>query len=274
MNQADKSDQLCPEMNPVTGLDHTVMPKITELPKVPTSTLLAGNSFMYYNNGVVQWLQGMIAADGVTRMSVSMVTIAYAGLDWHDIKSYLRPNAINGYTTTNDGTNRVIFREGNGPVFDAVVLQDNSQGPVHPVLKQFTAKYAKLHGDTVREAGAMPLLMITWGYPDRPEMTRELADETIRAANDADLMTVPVGLAFAEARKGMPDLRLIIADKRHPSIAGTYLETCVLYATLLKKSPEGIAWYGLGELTVTPEVALYLQKTAWKTVTAFFGWKA
>ena len=81
-----------------------------------------------------------------------------------------------------------------------------------------------------------------------------------------------MGLAFAEALKERPDTKLIIADKRHPSIAGTYLETCVLYATLLKKSPEGIAWYGLGELQVPPEQAKFLQKVAWKTVKSFFGW--
>ena len=116
------------------------------------------------------------------------------------------------------------------------------------------------------------MLMLTWAFTDRPEMTRQLADSTIEVANENNLMVVPVGLAFAEALKERPDTKLIIADKRHPSIAGTYLETCVLYATLLKKSPEGIAWYGLGELQVPPEQAKFLQKVAWKTVKSFFGW--
>lgn len=260
------------EMNPKTGLDHSVMPKVTNLAKQPSSVLLAGNSFMYYNNGVVQWLQGMVAADKVSKLGVGMVTIAYAGIDWHDMKSYLRPDAINSYTTLNDGSNRLVFRKDMGPVFDAVVMQDNSQGPVHPELKKFLKKYAAKHSKDIREAGATPMLMLTWAFTDRPEMTRQLADSTIEVANENNLMVVPVGLAFAEALKERPDTKLIIADKRHPSIAGTYLETCVLYATLLKKSPEGIAWYGLGELQVPPEQAKFLQKVAWKTVKSFFGW--
>ncbi len=261
------------EMNPQTGLDHSVLPKVTNLPHIPNSTLLVGNSFMYYNNGVIQWLQGMIAADGQSKMSVSMVTIGYAGLDWHDVKSYLRPGAIDSFTTTNDGTNKLIFKEQKEPIFDAVVLQDNSQGPIHPELSKLLEKYAKKHGDDIKATGATPLLMITWAFPGRPEMTKALADATIKVANDNDMMPVPVGLAFAKALEGKPDMKLILADNRHPSIAGTYLETCVLYATLLKKSPEGIKWYGLGDLQVSPEDAAYLQKVAWDTVSSFFGWK-
>ncbi len=260
------------DMNPVTQLDHSVMPKVTSLTKTPTSTLLAGNSFMYYNNGIVQWVQGLVAA-GKDKISASMVTIAYSGLDWHPMEAYLRPNAINSYTTLNDGSNKLLFRQDKGPVFDAVVMQDNSQGPIHPELSKFTAKYAKAHAETIRKAGAQPLIMLTWAFPGKPEMTRQLADATIKVANDNDIMVVPVGLAFAEALKGKPDTKLIIADNRHPSVAGTYLEACVLYATLLKKSPEGLPWYGLGELQLPKDEAQYLQKTAWETVTAFFGWK-
>ena len=260
------------DMNPKTGLDHSVMPKVTSLKSIPKSTLLVGNSFLYYNNGVVQWLQGMIAAEGKSKMDVSMVTIAYAGLDWHDVASYMRTGGINSYTMTNDGTNKVIFRDTTKTPFDAVLMEDNSQGPVHPELKKFMAKSVKQHASSVRKAGATPLLMMTWAYTGKPEMTRPLADETIRIANENDMMVVPVGLAFAKALEGKPDLKLIVADKRHPAIAGTYLETCVFYASLLKKSPEGINWYGLGELQVTPETGKYLQKVAWDTVKAFYGW--
>ncbi len=270
--EACRGNEPCGSRNPVTGLDHTIMPKVTSLPKIPTSVLLVGNSFMYYNNGVVQWLEGMIEADRTSSLRVSMVTIAYAGLDWHDVKSYLRPEAINSYTTMNDGSNRLLFLDKEGPTFDAVLMADNSQGPVHPELKKRFAKYAKIHSDDVRKVGASPMLMMTWAYVGKPEMTRELADETIKVGNDNGMMVVPVGLAFAKALESRPDLRLNLADNRHPSIAGTYLETCVFYAALLRKSPEGIPWFGLGELLVSPDDGAFLQKTAWDTVKAFYGW--
>lgn len=247
-----------------------VSPRVRALEHEVHSVLLAGNSFMYYNNGIVQWLQGLIAASDLTSPSVSMVTIAYGGLDWHDMASYLRPNAINSYTVLNDGTNRLAFREDDGPVFDAVVMQDNSQGPIHPELSKKFREYAKKHAETIRAAGAQPLLMLTWAFTGRPEMTEQLARATIEVANDNGIMVVPVGLAFAEALRGRPDLSLIIADNRHPSVAGTYLEACVLYATLLNRSPVGIPWYGLGELTLSETDARYLQTVAWHTVNHFF----
>ncbi len=260
-------------LNPVTGLDHTVMPKITELPKIPESVLLVGNSFMYYNNGIVQWLEGMRDADGKSLPLFSMVTIAYGGIDWHDINSYFRPNGINSYTVANDGSNKLIFNEPKEPLFDAVILQDNSQGPIHAELKILLTKAVRQNSKILREKGVSPLILLTWAYPDRPAMTRALADSTIRIANDNDMMVVPVGLAFAKALQERPGLKLIIADKRHPSVAGTYLEVCVIYATLLKESPEGIKWDGLGELQVSDEDAAFLQKVAWETVSSFFGWK-
>ncbi len=251
--------------------NYSVKPKIRKLPGELRSVLLAGNSFMYYNNGIVQWLQGMIAASELTKPSVSMVTIAYGGLDWHDMGSYLKPGAINSYTVLNDGTNRLKFRTDDGPVFDAVVMQDNSQGPIHPELSKRFREYAKKHAATIRENGATPLLMLTWAFTGKPEMTQQLADATITVANENDIMVVPVGLAFAKALEKRPDLKLVIADNRHPSIAGTYLEACVLYAVLLNRTPVGIPWYGLGELTLTPEDATFLQQVAWETVSEFFA---
>lgn len=274
VSMAFSAATMAAEMNKVTHLDHTLMPAVVKMQKLPSSVLLAGNSFMYYNNGVVQWAQGLIDATPELKgkMSLSMVTIAYSGIDWHDMKSYFRPNAINSYTTLNDGSNKLLFRSAKGPVFDAVVMQDNSQGPTHPELRKFFAKYAKEHSDTIRSNGAVPLVMMTWGYADRPEMTRQLADATIKVANENKIMVVPVGLAFAEAKKGNPDIKLIIKDNRHPSVLGTYLEACVLYSTLTQRSPEGLKWYSVGELSVDPATALYLQKVAWTTTKNFFGW--
>ena len=149
-------------------------------------------------------------------------------------------------------------------------MQDNSQGPIHPELSKKFREYAKKHAETIRATGAQPLLMLTWAFTGRPEMTEQLARATIEVANDNGIMVVPVGLAFAEALRERPDLSLIIADNRHPSVAGTYLEACVLYATLLNRSPVGIPWYGLGELTLSETDARYLQEVAWHTVHHFF----
>ena len=247
-------------------------PLVTHLEKTPKSVLLVGTSFMYYNNGVGSYAR-QISVDQKEPMTFTMATIGGAGLDWHLVKSYLRPNGLRSYSTANDGSNRLKFREfPDGKIFDAVVLQENSQGPIHPELAPRFRKYAAIHCRDIREVGSEPLIMMTWAYADRPEMTEQLANATIAVANENRAMVVPVGLAFANALKGRPELKLTVADNRHPTPAGTYLEGCVLFATLSGKSPVGAKCSGVGEARVTKADARYLQEVAWQTVKDFFGW--
>ena len=165
----------------------------------------------------------------------------------------------------------VFHKYEDGKVFDAVVLQDNSQGPVHPELRKFFEKYAAIHSKDIRATGAEPLFMMTWAYKDKPEMTKALADATTTVANANHAMVVPVGLAFARALRERPDLGMTVADNRHPTAAGSYLEGAVLFATLTKTSPEGAKFNGGKPLS--DKDAAFLQRVAWETVTEFFGWK-
>ncbi len=257
----------------VCAQDYTIKPTVTELKNIPQKVLLVGNSFMYYNCGVNGVTSGLAKATG-EKLSATMVTIGGAGLDWHLVKSYLRPNGLASYSTTSDGSNKLIFHEyPDGKIFDAVVMQDNSQGPIHSELSKFFVKYAKIHSDDIRATGAEPLIMMTWAYTGHPEMTQQLADATTKVANENGDMVVPVGLAFANALKQKPDLRLVVADNRHPTAAGTYLEGCVLYATLLHKSPEGADFQGGCEKPLSKDDTAFLQKVAWDTVKEYFGWK-
>lgn len=253
--------------------DYNIKPEVTALQAQPKTVLLVGNSFMYYNCGVNGYLGGIARAKGV-KLATTMATIGGAGLDWHDVASYLRPNGLRSYSTLNDGSNKLVFHNyPGGKVFDAVVLQDNSQGPIHPELSKFFVKYAKIHSETIRKTGAEPLFMATWAYKGRPEMTAQLMDATTKEANANKAMVVPVGLAFAKSLAGRPDLTMTIADNRHPTAAGTYLEAAVLFATLTKTSPEGADFVGACEKPLAKADAAWLQKVAWETVTEYFGWK-
>ena len=61
--------------------------------------------------------------------------------------------------------------------------------------------------------------------------------------------------------KARPELNLYIADKRHPSLAGTYLAACTVLASLYKTNPEGNPYTaGLDAAT-----AKFLQGIAWQT---------
>jgi hypothetical protein len=70
----------------------------------------------------------------------------------------------------------------------------------------------------------------------------------------------------ARAISKAPELELYQTDKRHPSVAGTYLAACTTFAALYGKSPVGVRFdAGLGA-----ERAAMLQQTAWETVQDYF----
>lgn len=255
------------------GNDYTIKPLVTELKNPVKNILLVGNSFMYFNCGVNPMLVGIAASKGI-KLVLTLVGISGSSLYWHDVKSYLRPNGLRSYAFSSDGKNTLQFiNYPNGKIFDAVVLEDSSQGPIHPELNKLFAQSVARHGADVRATGAEPMLMMTWAYKGRPEMTRQLADAITKEANKNRMPVAPCGLAFARALREMPQLELIRTDNRHPTVAGTYLEACVFFASLLKQTPEGSGFFGkYDDMSVDPETGAGLQRTAWETVCDFNGW--
>jgi len=242
-------------------------PKVTELGTAPKSFLFVGNSFFYYNNSMHGvFLNFVRAADkaNAAQYRGTSATISGSGLNWHDMDAYLRPGGgMASYSFVGD--NEVVFNTFDKP-FDAVIMNDCSQCPVHPKLSGLFHEYVKKHGDTAKQRGAVPVLFMTWAYADKPEMTQQLAEQYVKAGNDNGMLVIPAGLAFAKALTKRPDLVLYAADKRHPSPAGTYLGAATIYASLFRKSPEGSPVPMPG---VDAETAKLLQAVAWETVQEF-----
>jgi hypothetical protein len=245
----------------------TTRPKVQRLAlERPASAVYIGNSFFYYNNG----LQGHVgrllaAADPQYRFRSTLVTISGSGFDWHDVDSYFRPNAVGAYSF--DARNNIVFNKPGERLFDLAIMMDCSQCPVHPQLKEVFRTYAKKHSESVRKHGAVPVFFMSWAYADKPEMTAPLAEEYTRAGNEHDALVIPAGLAFARSVKQRPSLNLYVSDLRHPSLAGTYLAACTVYASIFRRSPVGLTYTaGLDAPT-----ARYLQDVAWTTVREYFG---
>lgn len=232
----------------------------------PASVIYIGNSFFYYNNSMHGHITRMVT-EGMQghKYRSSSVTISGSGLDWHDVASYFRPEGIGKYSFVGD--NEVVFNPPGGKLFEVAVMMDCSQCPVHPTLSKVFTEYTKKHSDTVRKHGAMPVFFMSWAYQDKPDMTQPLAEAYTKAGNDHGALVIPAGLAFARSIAQKPDLNLYVADKRHPSLAGTYLAAATTYATLFAKSPVGLKYdAGLGA-----DIAAHLQKVAQDTVQEYLA---
>ena len=233
-------------------------------PGEPASILYIGNSFFYFNNGMDGHVTRLNASnEAAKKLRSSSITISGSSLQWHDVESYFRPSAVGAFSF--DPDNNVVFNK-TDKLFEVAVMMDCSQCPIHPTLKAQFAEYARKDADIARKHGARPVLFMSWAYENKPEMTTELADAYTQAGNDNDALVIPAGLAFARVVKEHPEIKLYIADKRHPTLAGTYLAASTTYASLFGRSPVGLKYTaGLDEKTAT-----VLQEAAWATVQDYY----
>jgi hypothetical protein len=200
--------------------------------------LFIGNSFTDFNGGMDQALKGLDP-------SIAAGRIAPGG--------YTLENHWNG----GEALNAIHSRKWN-----YVVLQDQSQAPVtNPA--EFLA-YAGKFGNEIKAAGAVPILFMTWQRPDSIQYgvtTQNLANAYYSAGNRYGIKVAPVGLAFAQALWERPALQLYVEDG-HPTIEGTYLASCVFYATLFAKTPVGLSYAPSG---LSSDERDFLQKVAAET---------
>jgi len=239
-------------------------PKQTDIGGEVGSVLYVGNSFLSFNNGIGWHVSRLHAsANPAKRLRATSVAITGGGLDWHDVESYFRPEALGSYSF--DEANNIVFNDLERP-FDVVLMMDCSQCPIHPQLKATFRASANRHSETVRKHGAKPAFLMTWAYQDRPQMTAELAEAYTSVGNDNDALVIPVGLAFAAALERKPGLRLHMDDKSHPTLAGTYLAACTVYAVMFRRSPTG-----LGHVSdLDAATAHFLQSVAAETVEGYY----
>lgn len=258
---------VCAAIAPATASAQT-KPKITTLgPDFPKTEIFIGNSFFYYNNSMHSHVLGLErVADPARKQDyrATSVTISGSGFDWHDVASYFRPNAIGNYSF--DEQNNVVFNKLD-KLFDVAILMDCSQCPIHPKLKSVFTEFAKTGAGTARAHGAQPVFFMSWAYADKPEMTAELAEAYTVAGNDNNALVIPAGLAFARAISKQPELNLYAPDKRHPSLAGTYLASCVVFTALTGRSPVGNT-YTAG---IDGPTTAFLQNIAWETAQDYWG---
>jgi hypothetical protein len=152
---------------------------------------------------------------------------------------------------------------------NVVVMQEQSQIPAAPELvaaKMLPA--ATGLADLTRRAGAEALFLETWarrdGWPEVGIATYDemqtLIDASYTEVADATRADVaPAGQAWAGALSNPKLPSLWQDDGSHPTVAGTYLAACVLFAKIFDRSPVGLSYHD----GVSREAAAGLQAAAW-----------
>lgn len=227
----------------------------------PKRLLLIGNSYLYYGDSLHNFLRRMVIADHPEinkSLQYKSATIGGASLDHHNIDWLTKPGQI-----------------GVKEPFELVILQGHSAAAIQDKQGETHAKAAKQAAALIAERGGKVALYMPHSYvaPHKqaaPENVQKNRDYYVKLGNELNALVIPVGLAFAEAYKRDPALKLHKAyDGSHPSRAGTYLAAATVYAALYNRSPVGNKFDAFDE--VDSKTRLLLQQVAWDTVKQFYG---
>jgi hypothetical protein len=236
---------------------------IVKAPQVdtPTRVLFVGNSYLYYSDSLHNHVRRMvIAADPSLekQMKYKSATIGGASLAQHDIDYLTKPGQI-----------------GVKEPFQLVILQGGSAEPLsEPRRAKFRETVIEFN-KVITEHGGKTALYLTHAYVKphknaKPENIRLTEDLYVSVGNEIGALVIPVGLAFEEAYRRRPDMGLQQAyDGSHPTLIGTYLAACTVYASIYGKSPVGNSYDYFGK--IDKDTAEFLQQVAADTVKKFYA---
>jgi hypothetical protein len=75
-------------------------------------------------------------------------------------------------------------------------------------------------------------------------MQNQLRNRYLQMGFDNDAIVAPCGEAWRDVIAASPAFDLYMADESHPSLHGSYLNACVFYASIFRRSPVGLTYYG------------------------------
>jgi len=227
----------------------------------PKRVLFVGNSYFYYSGSVHFYTRRIaLAADPVWAkpFQYKAATIAGSPLAHHGIEHLTEPGKL-----------------GVKEPWDVVMLAGESTDALSDATRAEFRRTVIEFNEVIRKRGARTALYMTQAHvkPSRsagPDMMRKTEEMYVSVGNEIGALVIPAGLAFEEAYRRRPDIKLHQDyDGSHPTELGVYLAASTVYATLYGKSPVGNAYDYYGK--VSKEDAAFLQGVAEDTVRKFFG---
>jgi len=221
-------------------------------PRKGLNILFVGNS---YTQGIRRYFTGLANA-GRTDATIEWITQG-------------------GFTISEHAGEQKVIDAVESGEYSIVVLQDQSQAPTLPDYKEKHLPAIKKLNDIIAKVGAETVLYMTWGWKNGDvenseifpndnydKMQKRLIDGYNNLGSELNATVAPIGIAWS---KLVDEFELYREDESHPSSAGGYLASCVLYNTIFRASPTSITYKG----DVKEEVAETVRETAASTVAEY-----
>ena len=216
----------------------------------PKNILFVGNSYLYYNNSVHNYVEPMLREFYGSEIETKLSAIGGSKLYHHNIDHLLNPENLN----LDQQIDVLIMQGGSTEVISAT-----NQKKFVQTVKEYSTKAQKL--------GVKTALYMTHAFTEadsrfEPNLIRKIAQTYFAAGKESNSIVIPVGLAYEIAYKERGNIKLHHVDGTHPSQLGTYLGAATVFATITGKSPEGLVFDYYG--AINEEDKIFLQQTAWK----------
>lgn len=171
-------------------------------------------------------------------------------------------NTPGGYTLEDHWNSLTTQYKINQQTWDYVVLQAQSQEPA--LDSAFVTNWVLPYADALdsiihlNDSCTQTVFYMTWGRkngdaqycPTHPPvctyqgMQDQLRNRYLQMGYDNGAMVAPCGEAWRDVIAASPAFDLYMADESHPSLHGSYLNACVFYASIFRRSPVGLSYYG------------------------------
>jgi len=148
-------------------------------------------------------------------------------------------------------------------IYDYALINDFASLVYDPEGGGFHESYVRLFDELFTSYGVQTVIMLPWTDQFTVNAQSALTANEYAIAAKIGALVAPVGAAFQTSEQLDPDIQLKKSpEDSHPSPKGAYLRELVIYATLLGKSPAGLA----GQFGLTEEEEAFLKDVAWQTV--------
>tara|TARA_Y100000994_G_scaffold135223_2_gene110749 strand:+ start:801 stop:1547 length:747 start_codon:yes stop_codon:yes gene_type:complete len=216
----------------------------------PKNILFVGNSYLYYNNSVHNYVEFMLREHYDSDIETKLSAIGGSRLHHHNIDHLL------------DFKNLNLDQQ-----IDLLVMQGGSTQVTNKQNQNEFIATAINYAEKAQNLGITTALYMTHAYTKadsryEPNLIKKIKTTYYSAAEASDSIVIPVGLAYELAYAARSNIKLHHIDGTHPGPLGTYLAAATVVASITQTSPVGLKFNYYN--SITDEDRIFLQEIAWK----------